>query len=324
MHEDYNISRQDFTINHAANTGPVKQSFPSPLGILLREMGEVTGCSEFKDVIRSIICDHRMREIQRKRGIHTAKHCYHMAFTGNPGCNKTSMARLAAKILAAAKITNRDSFAEVSRTDLVSEYQGHTAIKVRTLFQTYSGGVIFIDEAYSLNDHSNTSSTYGEEAINEILVQLENMRNTVVIFAGYPAEMDKFLKSNPGLRSRIPYTVNFPDYTADELLSITEKIAEINGFTITKETLAKLRPWYENMRLAEHFANGRFVRNAVERAVTRKSVKIGLMKAHSITPYLDSQQWPDEVIFSLDADCFNTEKETDLKTAKDKRIGFIG
>ena len=192
-----------------------------------RELMNVIGCDQAKEKMRTMIASYRMFRIAEGRSRKSEQPRFHAVFEGNPGSNKTTCARLYAKILHEEGIVRNDSFAELSRASLCGRYQGETARNVHKMFEDYSGGVIFIDEAYALNDSSqNGQLTYGEEAINELIVELEKHPDTVVILAGYPVEMEKFLESNPGLRSRVPYRVEFKDYTVEELVQITHRIAE--------------------------------------------------------------------------------------------------
>ena len=164
--------------------------------------------------------------------------------------------------------------------------------------------------------------SFGAEAIDEIIVGLENDPGTVVIFAGYPEKMEQFLDANPGLRSRIPYRVRFCDYTADELLEISGKIAADNGFTITADAGEKLLGIFEKERQVRDFGNGRFCRSLVESAIRRKSVRLGVMDADDLSAYLDPARYSDEELFSLDGNCFTYSAAGEDRAAR--RIGFSG
>ena len=213
-----------------------------------------------------------------------------------------------------------DRFAELTRASLCGKYQGHTAQMVKEVFKQNKGGTIFIDEAYSLA--SDERDSFGAEAIDEIIVGLENDPGTVVIFAGYPEKMEQFLDANPGLRSRIPYRVRFCDYTADELLEISGKIAADSGFTITADAGEKLLGIFEKERQVRDFGNGRFCRSLVESAIRRKSVRLGVMDADDLSAYLDPARYSDEELFSLDGNCFTYSAAGEDRAAR--RIGFLG
>lgn len=272
------------------------------------EIMSMIGCQEAKECISAIIASHRMNKIVSQRKNLTSNPHYHIVFTGNPGCNKTTLARLYAKVLQIEGIVKRDSYAELTRGDLCGRYQGETSQKVIKVFNKYAGGVIFIDEAYSLDDAGGDVTTYGEEAINQIIVELENRADTVVIFAGYPEKMEQFLESNPGLRSRIPYRVDFKDYTAVELVQISQKIAKDNGFSISALATDKLLHMFEVARNAKGFGNGRYCRNMVEKAIRQKSLNLGIMKSKSLDDYFDQTKFSDEMIFTLDEECFTFPK----------------
>ena len=163
-----------------------------------RQLMNMTGCAEAKEQLTAMLAAHRMSHIAESRS-HTVKQPYfHAVFTGNPGCAKTTCARLYARALAQEGITKHDRFAELTRASLCGKYQGHTAQMVKEVFKQNKGGTIFINEAYSLA--SDERDSFGAEAIDEIIVGLENDPGTVVIFAGYPEKMEQFLDANPGLR----------------------------------------------------------------------------------------------------------------------------
>lgn len=282
---------------------------------------KVIGCEEAKKNLTAMIADHRMRKIAAARGKGQAQAYYHAVFTGNPGCNKTSVARLYAKALADEGITRNSNFVELSRSGIVGEYVGSTAKKIHGIWEKNAGSVIFIDEAYSLNDgrdHSNNN--YGEEAINEIIVCMENHPETVVIFAGYPEKMNEFLSANPGLRSRVPYHVRFSDYTTEELLAISNVIAEEKGFHIMPSAEKKLRHIFDAEKSVPDFGNGRFVRNLIEAAVRTKGIRLGVMEAATLDSYIKGTQYSDDFLFSLDEACFNIEA-TEEQPVK-RTIGF--
>ena len=189
----------------------------------------------------------------------------HMVFTGNPGTAKTTVARLFAQIMKENGIIKSGNFIEVGRGDIVGKYVGHTAPLVQNLFTQAKGGVLFIDEAYSLVD--DRDGMYGDEAINTIVQEMENNRkDTIVIFAGYPDKMEKFLSKNPGLRSRIAFHVPFEDYNTEDLCGIAKLIAKNKGLELTNEAVEKLKDIFSLAIKQSDFGNGRFVRNVIEKA----------------------------------------------------------
>lgn len=285
-----------------------------------QELMSMIGCEEAKDTIREMIGAHRMYDLATRRGRKVSAPYFHAVFTGNPGCAKTTVARLLAKILAKEGITTSECFAEISRASLCGRYQGETAQKVKAVLQENRGGVIFVDEAYSLVEH-NPQGGYGEEAINELIISLENDPATVMIFAGYPDQMEEFLHANPGLRSRIPYHIHFQDYTPEELLGISKVLAETRGYDIDESMDEPLRNYFRVERKAKDFANGRFCRNLVESAIRRKAIHLKLVEAQDLTQFLDSEEYSNEVLFLLDETCFDLKRHVE-STHQMQKIGF--
>ena len=285
-----------------------KPKAPTPLRKEADAYGELmamVGCRSAKGQLQAMIADFRMRKLAEARGRPSKRAYYHAVFSGNPGCAKTTCARLYAKILAKEGITKKDHFVELCRSSIVGQYVGSTAQKVRDIFQKYAGGLLFVDEAYSLCDGGpGSNNDYGEEAINEMILCLENYPETVVIFAGYPDKMAEFLDSNPGLSSRIPFRVEFDDYSAQELVAISQVIAGEQGYEISPEAKEKLFAIYEAARAEKNFGNGRYARNLVEAAVRSKGIHLGIMENWNPERFLDSSVYPDEAIFSLDESCF--------------------
>ena len=286
-----------------------------------QEFMNLIGCEEAKRQLTAMIADHRMRKLAAARGRSGKRSYYHAVFTGNPGCAKTTCARLYAKVLASEGITKTDRFAELSRSRIVDKYVGSTAQNVRKIFERNADGVIFIDEAYTLCDSDPSSkNNFGIEAINELIVCLENHPETVVIFAGYPDRMEEFLASNPGLRSRIPYTVSFSDYTTEELVAISRIIAGEQGYEIAESAVNKLSSIYDLARGQKDFGNGRYVRNIVEAAVRTKGLRLGVLDKH-MDDLMDHTRYTDSMLFSLDESCFEVTSEPSEKPRR--RIGFF-
>lgn len=223
------------------------------------------GLGEAKAVIQRALNFFKAQKLFADRGMSTEHPSMHMVFTGNPGSAKTTVARLFAEVMREQGILARGTVHEVGRADLVGRYVGHTAPLVKAAFAKARGGVLFIDEAYSLVDDRN--GLFGDEAINTIVQEMENCRHdTIVIFAGYPDKMEEFLDRNPGLRSRIAFHVPFADYTVDELCAIADHIAARQGLTLTAEATQKLRGVFAVASKQEGYGNGRYVRNRIERA----------------------------------------------------------
>ena len=191
------------------------------------ELQALVGIKAAKDQVKKILAFAKMRKAMEEKGEQLEPITLNMEFVGNPGTAKTTVARIVAGVLKEIGIITSGEFIEVGRADLVAQYVGQTAPMVKSVFQRAKGGVLFIDEAYSLLDKGN--GRFGDEALNTIVQEMENNRkDTIVIFAGYPDEMDEFFLRNPGLRSRVPFRVRFDDYTTDELSDICELEASMS------------------------------------------------------------------------------------------------
>ncbi|MBR6410650.1 MAG: AAA family ATPase, partial [Clostridia bacterium] len=223
----------------------------------------MVGLSEVKSVIRKAVNFFKLKKACEAKGTSIPGVSMHMVFTGNPGTAKTSVARLFAEILKENGVLSEGHLVEVGRADLVAKYVGHTAKNVKEKFEMARGGVLFIDEAYSLVD--DREGLFGDEAINTIVQEMENNReDLVVVLAGYPDEMEEFLERNPGMNSRIAFHVAFRDYTSGELTEIAKKIGKEKGLTISDGALARLEDLFRSAMRRPGFGNGRFVRNAME------------------------------------------------------------
>ena len=237
----------------------------TPRGSAYEELSELIGLSAAKDVIRKALNYYKMQGMYEERGIKSESPAMHMIFTGNPGTAKTTVARLFARIMRENGLLSKGHLVEVGRGDLVGRFTGWTAQTVQSKFRAAKGGVLFIDEAYSLVDDRDGS--FGDEAINTIVQEMENHRGElVVIFAGYPDKMQKFLAKNPGLRSRIAFHVPFADYDEGELCEIARLIGKRNGMSITDGAMEKLGKVFAVARTSSDFGNGRYVRTMFEQA----------------------------------------------------------
>ncbi|MCR5738572.1 MAG: AAA family ATPase [Lachnospiraceae bacterium] len=237
-----------------------------------RDLQNMIGLDGIKKVVDGIIDTAAIKKMRSRMGLGNTDASLHMIFTGNPGSAKTTVARLVAQILKKEGILENGSFVECGRSELVGKYVGWTAKNVSRYFRMAKGGVLFIDEAYSLVDDSHS---FGDEAINTIVQEMENHReDTIVIFAGYPDKMQEFLARNEGLRSRIAFHLDFPDYDSDELYRILELMAHDRGLKLGKGTEEKCREIFENACNVPEFGNGRYVRNLLERAQMSQSHRI--------------------------------------------------
>lgn len=262
--------------NHVYKAYKEKKTFQVKLAKVeskpYEELQDMIGLAQVKTVIDQVIAASKVLRVRERMGLQTESASLHMMFSGNPGTAKTTVARLLAKILKEEDAIKSGRFVECGRQDLVGKYVGWTARIVEEKFKEATGGVLFIDEAYALVDDSNT---YGAEAINTITQMMENYRNDViVIFAGYPDKMQKFLDQNEGLKSRIAFYLDFLDYTAEELTKIITLMSKSREYRIEDEALACCREIFEGAVCEENFGNGRYARNVLEQAILRQSNRI--------------------------------------------------
>lgn len=253
-----------------------------PEGTAAKELDNMIGLDSVKTVIHKAIACFKMKRLCMERGLSHDKPSMHMVFTGNPGTAKTTVARLFAEIMKDEKLLPTGNFIEAGRADLVGQYVGTTAPLVKEKFRQAKGGVLFIDEAYSLCDDRKNS--YGDEAINTIVQEMENNReNVAVIFAGYPEPMKEFLDRNPGMSSRIAFHVNFEDYSVPELCDITRLMTSKKELVVTSAAFEKLRKIYEAVNHESDYGNGRFVRKILEEAEMNLAVRLSELDASEIT-----------------------------------------
>ena len=245
----------------------------TPKGSAYDELQDMIGLKEAKSVIQKALNYYKMQKLYEEKGLKRDTPAMHMVFKGNPGTAKTTAARLFARIMKDNGLLSKGQLVEVGRGDLVGKYVGWTAQTVQSKFKAAIGGVLFIDEAYSLVD--DRSGSFGDEAINTIVQEMENHReDVVVIFAGYPHEMEKFLQKNPGLRSRIAFHVPFEDYDAEELCKIAALIGKNKGISLEDAALQKLGTIFETARKQSDFGNGRYVRNVLEQAKMNQASRL--------------------------------------------------
>ena len=251
-------------------------------GSAYERFSNLIGLDEAKTVIRNARDYFTAQKIFKDRGFSMKRPAMHMVFTGNPGSCKTTVARLVGEMFRENGILSSGHLVECGRSDLVGQFVGWTAVKVKKKFEEARGGVLFIDEAYSLVD--DTRGSFGAEAINTIVQEMENRRDdTVVIFAGYPEEMQGFLDTNPGLRSRIAFHVHFDDYNPDELCRISKLIADESGLELSDGALEKLYGIFEIISASPDFGNGRAARNIIEAAKMAMSTRLLRGDIDSIT-----------------------------------------
>lgn len=253
----------------------------APKGSAYDELNRMIGLGEAKKVINRALEYYKAQKLFADKGMKADHPAMHMVFTGNPGTAKTTVARLFARIMQENGLLSKGNLIEVGRGDLVGKYVGWTAPTIQKKFKEAQGSVLFIDEAYSLVD--DRSGSFGDEAINTIVQEMENHRqDVVVIFAGYPDEMEGFLQKNPGLRSRIAYHVQFADYDTESLCAIAKLIAGQKGLTLTDDACRKLTGLFDTARTEGDFGNGRYVRNVIEKARMAQATRLLSMDFDSI------------------------------------------
>ena len=277
-------------------------------GKALKDLDDMIGLDNAKKVIYNALDYYKVQKLYKQVGKQSQSPSMHMVFTGNPGTAKTTVARLFAQILKDNDVITNGKLVEVGRADLIGKYVGHTAPLVREAFEAAEGGVLFIDEAYSLLEGK---GMYGDEAINTIVQEMENRRNeTIVIFAGYPNEMEEFLDRNPGLRSRIAFHVPFDDYTAEELVEISKLMIKNTDNKIDDSAIGKLNSIFDEAVKVRNFGNGRYARNIIEKAEMNRASRLAKMRT-------------DEVTKDMLETFVSEDFESDIKQAKnDKCIGF--
>ena len=240
-----------------------------------RELDGIVGLDEVKGYIRSLQSHIAMNEKRKQQGLKSASVSMHMIFTGNPGTGKTTIARLISRYMKAIGALSTGQLVEVTRADLVAQYVGQTAPLTMNVIRSALGGVLFIDEAYSL--YRGKDDSFGLETIDTLVKAMEdNRENLIVILAGYKKEMAGFLEANSGLKSRFPNVINFKDYTGEELVRIADIQASSKGYVIEKEAKEALRAFFDR-RQAENSAeagNGRLARNTIEEAILHQSSRI--------------------------------------------------
>lgn len=240
-----------------------------------KELDGIVGLTEVKAYISSLQAHMQLNEKRRAQGLKVADVSKHMIFTGNPGTGKTTIARLLSRYMKAIHALSQGQLVEVTRADLVAQYVGQTAPLTMSVIKSAIGGVLFIDEAYSL--YRGKEDSFGLEAIDTLVKAMEDNRdNLIVILAGYKKEMATFLEANSGLKSRFPNTIYFPDYTGEELVKIAQIQAKSKGYTISEEAMAPLQKYFEEVQAtrASEAGNGRFARNVIEEAILKQAQRL--------------------------------------------------
>ena len=250
-------------------------AYTGALDVIRAEINELVGLAPVKEYVFGLADNLQVQQRRAAAGLKTASLSMHMIFTGNPGTGKTTIARLVARYLKAIGALKGGQLVEVTRADLVGRYTGHTAPLTNSVIESALGGVLFIDEAYSL--YRGEQDSFGLEAIDTLVKGMEDHRDElVVILAGYTREMETFLTANSGLASRFPNRIEFPDYTAVELLQITRVLAKNKGYTLAEACTEPLLGYYARWQAADArtAGNGRLARNTLEKAIFHQSRRL--------------------------------------------------
>ena len=268
-------SRQQ-TTTAAMRKEPEKPKEPEKSG--MEELNELIGLKTVKHDVEEMISLAKVRKMREEKGMKTAPVSLHLVFSGNPGTGKTTVARILAKLYKEIGILSGGQLVETDRSGLVAGYVGQTAIKTRKKIDEAMGGVLFIDEAYMLNQEG---ENYGQEAIDTILKAMEDHRDEfIVIVAGYTDLMKEFIESNPGLKSRFNKFFEFPDYTVDELQQIFDLQCKKYQYKLDDEAAKAVKEEIIKMEATkgENFANAREVRNLFEKIITNQATRVSSMK----------------------------------------------
>ncbi|MBQ6079506.1 MAG: AAA family ATPase [Muribaculaceae bacterium] len=248
-----------------------------------QELDELIGLESVKEEVHTLANFAKIQQQRKAQGLKVPKMSFHLVFTGSPGTGKTTVARIVARIYKDLGILKSGHTVETDRSGLVAEYVGQTATKTNAVIDSALNGVLFIDEAYALVPE-NAGSDYGQEAISTLLKRMEDDRDKlVVIIAGYPDEMKRFIDSNPGLQSRFTRYINFPDYSDKELFDIFKLYLDKNQYNITDDAaeLLKNNLSYVVANKTKNFGNARYVRNIFERAVEQQANRLSAKRSIS-------------------------------------------
>ena len=266
------LSPNDPQVTKARSALPTAQGQPMPpdqpsppratatasLDVLLLQLDGLTGLAAVKAQVRQLIDIVRAEQMRRAAGLPVSQVSRHLVFTGNPGTGKTTVARLLGQLYAAIGVLGTGQLIEVTRSDLVAGYVGQTAIKTTEAVQRALGGILFIDEAYTLTRPAGSGQDFGQEAVDTLVKLMEDHRDElVVIAAGYGQEMAQFISSNPGLPSRFPRMIRFPDHSTDELASIFTSMCERDKYQVSADALDGLRQYLARLPRTRQFGNGR-------------------------------------------------------------------
>jgi stage V sporulation protein K len=281
------------------NLAPSEPSRPLPE--LERELESLIGLDRVKEQVRALVAFLEVQGLRKERGLAEVATSQHLVFLGNPGTGKTTIARLLAQMYRAIGLLRRGQLVETDRSGLVAQYVGMTALKTNRVVRKALDGLLFIDEAYALAPQG-PGLDFGPEAVETLLKRMEDERERlVVVVAGYPRPMRRFLDSNPGLRSRFSREIVFPDYTTDELVAITAKFAVDSEYRLGEGSERALRAIFDSAKRGEAFGNARFARTIFEHALNAHALRLAAADDRAATNDELMTLAPDDFVAAAEA-----------------------